>query len=174
MTLQEIVDRLAPLGEFESRAYMPAPSGIESGIPRANWYAAHKHEATDVLLTHRGWSVAGSDDDGWSFADLVAVSSALGITDIDIASVASGDEALRMERRYGGCDTCGCGDALLLRGVLTPLLDVASPDVLRIIQWLRSLPAPSYSYGIPYEGLAACIESGLDPTSPAMQEYAEE
>ena len=52
--------------------------------------------------------------------------------------------------------------------------DVASPDVLRIIQWLRSLPAPSYSYGIPYEGLAACIESGLDPASPAMQEYAEE
>ena len=49
-----------------------------------------------------------------------------------------------------------------------------TPEVKQIAAWLRSLDAPPYFYGVSYEGLAQCIESGLDPSAPIMQRCAPE
>ncbi len=49
-----------------------------------------------------------------------------------------------------------------------------TPEVKQIIAWLRSLDAPEYFYGISYEGLALCIEGGLDPESAIMKDLAPE
>ena len=47
-------------------------------------------------------------------------------------------------------------------------------EVKQIAAWLRSLDAPRYFYGISYEGLALCIEQGLDPKSAILNHLAPE
>jgi len=57
----------------------------------------------------------------WDFDSISEIADALNIRNIDLRSIAEesyGPEGARLERRWNGCDTCGFGDELVVRGAL--------------------------------------------------------
>lgn len=80
---------------------------------------AHAQANGDLLISRAG-TQSCEDEQGWTFADVSAVAEALGCADIDIAAVVASDaDDLPMQRWRDGCDTCGYGDTLIVRGILT-------------------------------------------------------
>lgn len=80
---------------------------------------AHERANGDLLISRAGTQKC-EDEQGWTFADVTAVAAALGCADIDItAVVASEADDLPMQRWRDGCETCGEGDTLIVRGILT-------------------------------------------------------
>lgn len=88
-----------------------------AGLTFVNY--AHDRGNGDLLLSHDG-SQKCEDEQGWTFAEVSAVAAALGCVDIDIAAVVASEvDDLPMQRWRDGCETCGYGDTLIVRGILT-------------------------------------------------------
>ncbi len=99
MTLDEARARLAPLH-------------LEAGDI--------KPRGCDLEISHPGDGPSWREE-GWTFREVSAVAAALGVVDIDIASVVvEYAEGLKLERKGSGCPSCGHGDVLLVRGILDP------------------------------------------------------
>lgn len=57
----------------------------------------------------------------WTFEAISEIADALNIRNIDLRSIAEesyGPDGARIVRRWNGCDTCGFGDELVVRGAL--------------------------------------------------------
>lgn len=88
-----------------------------AGLAFVNY--AHAQANGDLLISRAGTQKC-EDEQGWTFAEVSAVAAALGCADIDIAAIVASElDDLPMQRWLDGCETCGHGDTLIVRGILT-------------------------------------------------------
>ena len=90
------------------------------GFERAQIYRERCPMATDVHIEN------GHE---WTFEEMRQVAEALGVADIDAAPLWEWEDLIGrpLVRTDGACDTCGHGDAIIVRGVLTPRVATSTP-----------------------------------------------
>lgn len=76
-------------------------------------------EVRHVYVTNHGNVIIEAREE-WSFAMLSRVADLLGVRNIDLHEVQADTSPAgsRIERNLDGCDTCGMGDSIIVRGVL--------------------------------------------------------